>query len=469
MSAQEKASDIEMKPLYKTHLEADINETKDSTEMNKLDIQRTDGKSSSEGASDKPSSILSTVIALLSTIVPSGGMISTIFSVAATSVGSGIMGLPAAFNSTGIIIAIVYLIVITAETVYSMRLLAQTAEKTKLRSYEELSVLLHPKAYIVVSILRMLSTLSGTIAFVVTLGDLLKPILESIDGTPSFLLKTTGHKLLQIGFWLVFMFPFAFPRKFNTLRYASIFGISFMFYLIIVIILHYFMHGFKADPPAHTNLANTGNTALDGMGIFIFVYMCQINCLEIYFEMTKRSIKRFTLCISISLIFCGLLYFATGLFGYLDFGDAVTGSILHHYNPIKEPQIFVCYVGIFFKICVSFGLLNNTCRCALFSLIDWDPQAASTKKHIIGSVGLAFLALILGIAVPNITIVFALSGGILGGSIGFMLPALFIMYSGNWSLKSVGVINYVCTYLVLLGGVAGLVFSTGSSLYSTFR
>ncbi|CCW65408.1 unnamed protein product [Phytomonas sp. EM1] len=464
---EEEASGREAEPLCSPP--ADINDPKDYPGLKKLESDRAEGKSSSEGASDKPASILSTVIALLSTIVPSGGMISTIFSVAATSVGSGIMGLPAAFNSTGIIIAIVYLIVITAETVYSMRLLAQTAEKNKLRSYEELSVLLHPKAYIVVSILRVLNTLSGSIAFVVTLGDLLKPILESIDGTPPFLLKTTGRKLLQVGFWLVFMFPFAFSRKFNTLRYASIFGISFMFYLIIVVIVHYFMNGFKADPPVHTNLTNTGNAALDGMGVFIFVYMCQINCLEIYFEMTKRSIRRFTLCISISLIFCGLLYFATGLFGYLDFGDAVTGSILHHYNPIKEPQIFVCYVGIFFKICVSFGILNNTCRCALFPLFGWDPQTVSTKKHVIGSAGLAFLALILGIAVPNITMVCGLSGGICGGTIGFMLPALFIMYSGNWNLKSVGIINYVSTYLVLLGGVVALVFSTASSIYSVAK
>ncbi|CCW71611.1 unnamed protein product [Phytomonas sp. Hart1] len=448
------------------HEEANFgNVQKNSPDMGRLEVGPNQGKDNTEDTSDEPSSILSTVIALLTTLVPYGGMISTIFSVAATSVGAGIMGLPAAFSSTGIIMAIVYLILITAETIYSMRLLAQAADKTKLRSYEEMSALFHPKAYIVVGILRVLNTMSGTIAFVATVGDLLKPILKSIDATPSFLRGTVGLKLLHVGFWFVFMFPFSFPRKFSSLRYASIFGMSFMFYLIVVVIVHYFMYGIKADPPARTKLINTGNTALNGMGIFIFGYMCQINCLEIYFEMTKRSVKRFTLCISISLIFCGLLYLATGLFGYMDFGE-ITGSILLEYNPIKEPQIFVCYIGIFFKVCVSFGLINNTCVCGLFPLLGLDPQTVSSKKYIMGSVGLAFVALILAVSVPNITMVFGLSGGVCGGTIGFIFPALFIMYSGNWNLRSVGIINFVSTYLVLIGGVVAIVFSTVSVVHS---
>lgn len=39
----------------------------------------------------------------------------------------------------------------------------------------------------------------------------------------------------------------------------------------------------------------------------------------------------------------------------------------------------------------------------------------------------------------DINIVFGLAGSLCGGFIAFAFPALFVMYSGNWSLKTVGI------------------------------
>ncbi|XP_050340145.1 probable sodium-coupled neutral amino acid transporter 6 [Bactrocera neohumeralis] len=429
-----------------------------------------DGEGIVEGGADSNAveeSVKRTVKSILNVLIPYGGMLSTGFNLASTSIGAGILGLPAAFNNAGTIMATIYIVLITAETVYSMRLLAQVADKTGLRSFEEMGkYLLHPHADVVVAITRALHTYGGSVAYVVTIGDLLKPILSSISGTPEFLLEATGRKLLQTAFWLVFMFPLIFARSFNSLRFVSATGILFIVFFSLVVIVHCGMYGLKAEPRAKTTLFNTGNEATNVVGVFVFSYMCQIAALELYWEMRKRNTRDFTLCAAVSMTVCGVLYFLTGLFGYLDFGTQVKGSVLLHYNPIEEPQVFVSYIGIFIKICASFGLLNNACRCALFPVFGWDPKTAPYWKHAAAAVIIALVAFVLGIFVPNINVVFSLTGSLAGGLVGFILPALYMMYSGNWTLRSVGIVNYVSTYLVLIAGVVALVFGTAGTIWS---
>ncbi|GET91048.1 amino acid permease-like protein [Leishmania tarentolae] len=414
---------------------------------------------------EKDNTNVRTIGRLLQVMIPYGGMLSSGFSMASTSIGAGILGLPAAFHSVGILMATFYLVLITAETVYSMRLLVQISEKTGLRSFEEMAKhLLHPHANIFVAIIRTLHILGGSVAYVVTIGDLLKPILSSSASTPPFLLTSVGLKLLTTGLWLVFMFPLVLPRRINSLRYVSAFGILFILYLAFVVITHSAMNGMRASPRPTTQLINTGNMAIEGLGVFIFSYMCQINCLEVALEMRPRSVGRFTACAAVSMTICGILYYATGLFGYLDFGE-IQGSVLLHYNPLEEPHVFVSYVGVFIKICASFGLLNNACRSALFPLIGWDPYTVVYWKYLIGASSLAVFVLILGLFVPNVNMVFGFTGGVCGGFVGFILPALFAMYAGGWSLRSVGVLNYCCTYLILCAGVVAIVFGTAATIY----
>ncbi|CAJ1031287.1 Transmembrane amino acid transporter protein/Tryptophan/tyrosine permease family, putative [Leishmania lindenbergi] len=419
----------------------------------------------SSDSKSKSDSNLHTISRLLQVMIPYGGMVSSCFSMASTTIGAGILGLPAAFHSVGIIMATVYLVLITAETVYSMRLLVQVSDRTGLHSFEQMAKhLLHTHADIFVAIIRALHIFGGAVAYVVTIGDLLKPILSSFASTPSFLLTSVGLKLLTTGLWLVFMFPLVLPRKINSLRYVSAFGILFILYLAFVVIIHSAMNGMSASPRPTTRLINSGNTAIEGLGVFIFSYMCQINCVEVALEMRPRNVRRFTICATVSMTICGVLYYITGLFGYLDFGE-VQGSILLHYNPVKQPQVFVAYVGVFIKICASFGLLNNACRSALFPLLGWDPYTVVYWKYFIGAVSLAVLILMLGLFVPNVNIVFGFTGGFCGGFVGFILPALFVMFAGGWSLRSVGVINYCCTYLILIAGVVAIVFGTAATIY----
>lgn len=412
----------------------------------------------------QPKSAFRNALSLVARLIPAGSALAASVNLISTSLGAGIVGMPAGFGCTGIFMGIFYLICVSAETAYSMGLVVQASEITGCQTYEELARrLFHDKANYFVGAIRILNTLGGTVVFVVLIRDLSSPIVTGMSNVPEFFKGAVGLRIIQAILFLIFMLPLVIPRYINAMRYISAIGLTFILYLCIVIIVHCISDDFAGA--GNTQVAVGGNIALKGLGIFIFAFMCQINCLEIYYELADRNIATFRWCCWISMFICGSVYIAAGLFGYLDFGATVNGSILLEYDPLKNVGILICYIGVFIKICASFSLLSFACRSALFPMFGWNPKTVVWYKHVLGSVALALINLILGIFVPNVSLAFSFVGGFCGGIIGFIMPALFIMYAGNWSLKTVGFLNWFFTYVVLCAGVVSIVFGTASAIY----
>ncbi|RNE96728.1 amino acid transporter [Trypanosoma conorhini] len=124
------------------------------------------------------------------------------------------------------------------------------------------------------------------------------------------------------------------------------------------------------------------------------------------------------------------------------------------------------YVGVMVKLCASYPPVTMATRNSLYQCFGWDPDALPFWKHCIFVVGLAVASLLCGLFIPNINTVFGLIGALCGGISGFILPALLIMYGGNWSLRSAGFMHYTLTYLLLIAGVTMAVFGTCATIYS---
>eukprot|EP00796_Vickermania_ingenoplastis_P009389 gene9389-6608_t len=213
---------------------------------------RTPSHHGDEPSGDDPPENMScfqSVVYKLSNLVPTGSLPATVFSTAATAMGGGILGLPSAFQLSGAVAGFIWIVAIGIETAYSLRLLALTSVLTGERSYERMaSVLLGKGGTYFVSVMRFLNCFGSMIAYVMSIGDLLRPILEGADA-PSFWLDDTGFHLLQSLLWL-------------------------------------------SDD---MDLFVGGNNALEGIGVFMFSYICQVNQVELFREMKKPTVARFTL------------------------------------------------------------------------------------------------------------------------------------------------------------------------------
>ncbi|RHW73297.1 amino acid transporter 10 [Trypanosoma brucei equiperdum] len=412
----------------------------------------------------------------MATIIPPGGIAASAFNVAASSVGAGIIGLPSAANSSGLVMAMIYLIIITAMSVFTMHNLAVVADKTNVYTYEGVArVLLGRWGKYYVAVVRAFHGFSACVAYVISVGDILSATLKGTNA-PDFLKQKSGNRLLTIGMWLCFMLPLVIPRHIDSLRYVSTIAVSFMVYLVIAIVVHSCMNGLPEniknvsvgkDDNAEIILFNSGNRAIEGLGVIMFAYVCQVVALEVYENMTNRSVGRFVIASAIALGICFTLYVMTAFFGYMDFGRAVTGSVLLMYDPVNEPAIMVGFVGVLVKLCVSYAILAMACRNALYDVVGWDADKVAFWKHCIAVVTLSVVMLLCGLFIPKITTVLGFAGSISGGSLGFILPSLLVMYSGGFTWQKVGPFYYLTTYAVLLTGVIAIVFGTGATIWGT--
>jgi len=161
-------------------------------------------------APTKPSGIFATCLVMLATVMPAGGMLATSFNMASTAIGAGILGLPAATGSTGYIMTLIYLIAITAETVYSMVLLVEASQLCGERTYERMAnkLFFHGADYMVAAI-RFVYCFGCCIAYVICVMNLVTPILtDDNESDPSFWHnKSTGVRLITFIFFSVSLWP----------------------------------------------------------------------------------------------------------------------------------------------------------------------------------------------------------------------------------------------------------------------
>ncbi|XQJ29282.1 Transmembrane amino acid transporter protein/Tryptophan/tyrosine permease family, putative [Leishmania guyanensis] len=401
-------------------------------------------------------------------IIPNGGLLSGTFNLACVTLGAGIMSIPSAFNTSGILMAVVYLIIITSLTVYSITQLSVAMQKTGIYSFEGLARALFGRGGdIIVAILMWILCLGGAIGFVVAIGDIFKPILAH-PTVPPFLQQKNGRRCIMTAVWLLFMLPLVLPKRVNSLRYASAIGVLSIMIFVVCVVYHSIAYGFKGGIRKDLATVRPGNAAVSGLSIFCFSYLCQVNVGRIILENTNSTTRKVTLQAILSCSFCGTLYFLTGFFGYAEFGPSLQGNILDKYNPYQSPIFFVVFIGLIVKLCAAFSLNMLACRTALFQVLHWDVETMPYWKHTLVSVPIAIAAFVLGLVVSDINIVFGLAGSLSGGFIGFILPALYVMYAGNWSLKSVGIWHYLGTYFLLISGVIAIVFGTISTVYFSF-
>ncbi|KAG8339484.1 putative Transmembrane amino acid transporter protein [Trypanosoma vivax] len=407
--------------------------------------------------------------------IPSGGLVSTVFNFCALCIGAGVFSLPSASCNAGIIMTIFYLLLISSLTVYSLYCLGLLMERTGLKTYEEMAgALLGRGFHNFNGVLRAVNTFGGCVVFIKFIMGIVETTIK-VSGTSGFWSTTGGSRLITFLMWLFIMLPLVIPRKIDSLRYVSTIGVSFIFYFLVVIVVHSFRHGLQQNiqniSPTYKDsnsivLFNSGNAAVQEIGSFMFAFLCQTNSFELYYSMAQPSANRFTLHASIAMAICVVIYMATGIFGYLDFGNSVKGSVLENYNPIDESEIMVGFLGVFIKLCVSFALLLMASRNATYSVINWDPDTVPFWKHAGVVIAIATSALLLGLFGPNLKTVILLLGSFCGGVSGFFFPALFVMYSGNWKLSTVGWFHFIMTYLVLMTGVVGISFGVVSTIYA---
>ncbi|KAG5504906.1 hypothetical protein JKF63_04352 [Porcisia hertigi] len=403
---------------------------------------------------------------VLGRVLPSGGLWSGVFNLAASSLGAGILGLPYAFQTSGILMGTIHLTVIYLLTVYSVRLLAIVYTKTGIRSYELTARYVFGRGGdIFVAIIMFVKCIGACVAYVICINDLWSSFLSDhrVEG---YYRSLSFQRVLTTVTFLLLMLPLSLPRQINSLRYVSLFGVVFVLFFVACVIAHSATHGLKEGfSNRNLHLFTTGNRAIQGLGHFVFAFLCQSNAYQVFNETPKPSVRFFEMQVLVSMAVCTTLYWLAGFFGYCDFGDKVQSSLLRVYRPLTDYYIAVAYIGLVVKLCVAFALHISPCRDSVHHLLGWNLHTIAWWKNALLCTCLCVIALLAGLFIPNVNVVFGLLGSFTGAFIAFVFPALFFIYSGGFELKKVGAYNFFGSLVLLLCGVIIISFGTTATIY----
>ncbi|CCW60380.1 unnamed protein product [Phytomonas sp. EM1] len=402
-------------------------------------------------------------------VIGHGGFVASVYNLASATLGAGIVTVPGGFHDSGIIVSIILLAVVCACTIYSLRVLVETKEMTGMRSYEELARSLLGRGWDYLTAFLMFVFCWGVcIGYVISVGDIFVAMFQK-EGEPEYPRSGLKVRLLTALVWFVGMLPPSLPKQINSLRYMSFVGVTSIIFFVICVIIH-FSQNSNRTPIKNLRLASSGMSAVRGLNLFIFSFICQVNVFEIYEEMHQRTVSKMTRDSAISMILVAVLNFVSGFFGYCDFGEGVEGSLLLMYRPASSALFMIAYIGICIKVCVGFAICIQPSRDAIYYTLGWGKTSdVKTWVNLLISAALAVTAFICGLFIPNIATVFSFLGGICGGVLGFLLPAYFYLYTGGFTLKKMGtkkfVFNSICCIALLVGGVVAVVFGTAVSIH----
>lgn len=449
----------DMSDAYVRKEDPDMDAYRDADHVDNLDAFQPGAESGRHGQPN-------CVRRLLSRVMPSGGFLAGVFNLAGSSLGAGILGLPNAMHTSGVVMGTIYLIVIFLLTVYSMRLLAIVTLKTGIQSYEGTARGLFGRGGdIFTAIVMFVKCFGACIAYVICVSDLWSAFLKD-DRVGGYYRTLSFRRVLTSVTFIVLMLPLSLPKHINSLRYVSLIGVSFIVFFCFCVIAHSAVTGLEGLKDGEMVMFRTGNTAIKGLGQFMFAYLCQSNAYELSREMKPRlTVRKMEIECFFGMVICTLLYWLTGFFGYADFGDGIASSLLTVYSPLKDYYFAVAYVGIVVKLCVAFALHILPCRDSVHHVIGWNLETVAWWKNAVLCTILSGLSLVCGLFIPNVNMVFGLLGSLTGGFIAFVFPSLFMMYAGGFTLKKVGFYDFFGTCFLLLCGVVVICFGTTSTIH----
>lgn len=433
-----------------------------------------DAEGSEEG---KRSTCRNPVSAVLNWIMPVGGATSNVVTLTAVALGSGVMALPLSFQQTGIVLGIIINTLITLSTVYSVYALMRAVEKTNRRfhSYETFArALLGPGWDYLAAFNMFVFGWCSCVFFVISIGSLLLTATDD-DSVHGFLRTDNGNRILTLIVWVAVMLPVSIPKQINSLRYASLLACIAMIYFAVVMVVHFAQNGLTADHKlkhqSEIKMFRSGNPPMVGFSMVIFSYLCQINTFELYAEMPDPSPALLSRDTATGMTITLFIYFVVGIFGYLDFGNDIPSYILLTYNIRSGPMIAIAYAGMGLAMCFIYALVFQPARDALYYCLGLHfPMFRSVATvpfwlHCCICVPLSAVAMVAGLFIDKDNVWFSLIGSFCTAFLGFIFPALYWMYSGNWGWRTVGWFHYVANYLLLICGVASGVFGCAAVLY----
>lgn len=377
-----------------------------------------------------------------------------IWNLVSTIIGGGILALPYVMKQAGLVSALLLFVIVGCINVYTLQLLCDCGRAVRqndvsLQRRVITYVIVAEKAYpgkwlrsfVLISI--FLFCFMTVLGYFVALADIIPDIIGYFrdSGDPDVDREEDWFdgRVFPAIITLVVSLPLSLIRFIAKLWWLSLVAFLAIFILVLCVITRGFETVLDADYP--NNLPDGAGELeyfrwdlelFSAISVITFAYTCHVNLFPVFSELklSMSTDRKQTMLVGLwAVVVSGVMYCVTGVFGYLQFRQAVKQNIVESLNDVNEGDEFllVGQMGLVAMLTMSIILLGFPARRMMILLLRGTADNTPLWFEAIVSSTMLGIAFVLSLFFQQIGQIWSLAGAFLGTLIAFTLPCMFYL------------------------------------------
>ena len=395
-----------------------------------------------------------------------GSLLTSTVNLTNTIVGGGMLALPFAFKSAGLLLGMLMLAAVIVTTDFSVRLLHDAGVRTRRPLFRPLTErTLGPRVVPFVQICIILQSYGTCIGYYVIIADMVQPLLAEILSPDSPFASRTFVGLVS----LAVTAPLVCLSSLAALRHTSLAAVGAIAFLVAAVATragpaissgtHEGSRAAEHVPSAPIVWVEGGPHIALAVPIFAFAYSCHFNVPAIIAELERPTRSRVLTFVRSALGIVSSVYLAVSVLGYLTFRGDVEGNLLNSY-PSDDYLIDTARVALALVVTFSVPLMIHPSRVMLEQLLFPNSFGNSFVRPRVIALSLVSFAFLISVLVSDISVVFGLVGSTVTPIVSYLLPAAFFLSAPSQPLSPNEKVKRWGAYAVFVGGVIIMIVAT---------
>eukprot|EP00401_Gymnodinium_catenatum_P014931 CAMPEP_0117578312 /NCGR_PEP_ID=MMETSP0784-20121206/63928_1 /TAXON_ID=39447 /ORGANISM="" /LENGTH=492 /DNA_ID=CAMNT_0005377951 /DNA_START=44 /DNA_END=1522 /DNA_ORIENTATION=- len=340
-------------------------------------------------------------------------------------IGAGMLSLPFAMKSAGVVPFLFGLAAIGAMNAYTFFLLGWCCRKTGARSFGELwSKTFGNESAWIADVSVLLNNGLACLAYCVLIGDFLSKALEGLLPT-MLLLHSRGLDLVLVA--VLLLVPLSLLQNLAPLRSSSIVGLAATLYGFLLLCSDCATNVDVANStgPVLTNFFAVRVDFFQAVALFSSAFMAHYNSPKFYADLEDNTLPRFAALVSVAFGLAFLMFAIFGFSGFALFGYGVEGNVLKNYS--GGTKVMLAWLGMAFSVVFTYPLVFSTFRescSALLSRSGFVKDAAASSFRVPFTLSAVALTVLGGTVFSNVAVVNGVKGAVLSACLAFIYPAI---------------------------------------------
>ncbi|KAI7843114.1 hypothetical protein COHA_003285 [Chlorella ohadii] len=405
---------------------------------------------------------------------------------ATTIIGAGIMALPRAFATLGIVLGAGSLAFIFVLSMFSLKALVKVSQLTHHWTYHDVVAAEYGKAGLLsLKIAIIINNAGSMIVYLIIIADVLVGVPPDYNGLITNLVGVHDPSVwfvsrpfvLAVACLLV-LAPLLSLRDLGRLGPMSTVGVAiagcFATSVVAVTGIAIFkgqlgdFHWLPTPEMLGSSAPEIAVRLLAVLPVISLSFICHYNVHPIAHSLERFSNRRMMMVIGRALVVCTAVFTLVAGGGYCLFGSSTNANILNNLTPQGLAPIIGPTAGSVLSFCVRLGYC--ICLMSTFAMLNWALRETVTKllfgKPMLPGPGfyavsysLLLLIYLIAILVPSVWTAMSVTGATAATFIAYILPGLLILHVAERTHRlsaTSAALAVVCVVLGILMGVVTL-------------